>query len=79
MGRRRLRAVDVKRSVMDAYNAELAQALGATVWASGCRSYFTNEHGKIATQLPYPSLWYWRRTRWFRIGDYERHGRRPSR
>jgi cation diffusion facilitator CzcD-associated flavoprotein CzcO len=74
MSRRRVRALDVKREVMDAYNAELAEALAGTLWANGCHSYFKNEHGKIATQLPHPSLWYWRRTRWFRIGDYQRHG-----
>ncbi len=74
MHRRRVRTIDVKRNVMDAYNAALTEALHTTVWDSGCQSYFKNEHGKIATQLPYPSLWYWRRTRWFRMRDYERHG-----
>jgi len=78
MGRRRVHAVDVKRDVMEAYNRELGEALHGTVWDTGCRSYFKNENGKIATQLPYPSLWYWRRTRWFRIRDYERHRKAPS-
>jgi cation diffusion facilitator CzcD-associated flavoprotein CzcO len=78
MRRRRVRVIDVKRSVMDAYNQELTEALHGTVWDTGCQSYFKNEHGKIATQLPYPSLWYWRRTRWFRLRDYERHGARGN-
>jgi cation diffusion facilitator CzcD-associated flavoprotein CzcO len=71
MRRRRVTAVDVKRPVMDRYNRELARALQGTVWDDGCQSYFKNENGKIATQLPYPSLWYWRRTRRFRLRDYE--------
>ncbi len=69
---RRAGAVDVKREVMEAYNETLAEALRKTVWDTGCQSYFRNENGKIATQLPYPSMWYWRRTRRFRMRDYER-------
>lgn len=72
MRRRRVRAVDVKRPVMDAYNETLAEALRKTVWDTGCQSYFRNENGRIATQLPYPSMWYWRRTRRFRMRDYVR-------
>jgi cyclohexanone monooxygenase len=72
MRRRRLHAVDVKRDVMDTYNRELTEALHGTVWDTGCQSYFKNQNGKIATQLPYPSMWYWRRTRRFRVGEYER-------
>jgi cation diffusion facilitator CzcD-associated flavoprotein CzcO len=72
MRRRHIGAVDVKRDVMDAYNRELAEALHGTVWDTGCQSYFKNENGKIATQLPYPSMWYWRRTRRFRMRDYQR-------
>jgi cation diffusion facilitator CzcD-associated flavoprotein CzcO len=72
MRRRRAGAVDVRREVMEAYNAELAQALAGTVWDDGCQSYFKNANGKIATQLPHPSLWYWRRTRRFRMREYVR-------
>jgi cyclohexanone monooxygenase len=72
MRHRRLRSVDVRRGVMDTYNQELAEALKGTVWDTGCQSYFKNQHGKIATQLPYPSLWYWRRTRQFKLREYER-------
>ncbi len=72
MRRRRLSSVTVRRSVMDDYTAQLAIDLEGTVWDTGCQSYFKNEHGKIATQLPYPSLWYWRRTRRFKLREYER-------
>jgi len=72
MRRRRRPVIDVKRGVMDGYNERLAEALRGTVWDTGCQSYFKNAQGKIATQLPYPSLWYWRRTRHFRVRDYAR-------
>jgi len=77
MRRRRLTSVDVRQEVMDAYNARLATALAGTVWDVGCQSYFKNANGRIATQLPYPSLWYWRHTRRFRPSEYVRR-RRPS-
>ncbi|HWE65654.1 MAG TPA: NAD(P)/FAD-dependent oxidoreductase, partial [Acidimicrobiales bacterium] len=72
MRRHRVRAVDVRSDVMATYNAELAEAMRDTVWDTGCHSYFKNANGRIATQLPYPSMWYWRRTRRFRLGQYER-------
>jgi cyclohexanone monooxygenase len=69
---RRVRAVDVRRDVMDAYNADLVEALGGTVWSDGCQSYFKNANGQIATQLPQTSQWYAKRTRRFRMKEYER-------
>jgi cation diffusion facilitator CzcD-associated flavoprotein CzcO len=69
---RRIRAVDVRRDVMDAYNQELVEALDGTIWSDGCQSYFKNADGKIATQLPQTSQWYAKRTRRFRMKEYER-------
>jgi len=69
---RRARAVDVRREVMDAYNRDLADALLGTVWHDGCQSYFKNANGKIATQLPQTSQWYAKRTKHFRMKEYER-------
>ena len=68
----RARAVDVRREVMDDYNSELAEALAGTIWSDGCQSYFKNEKGKIATQLPQTSRWYAERTRRFRMREYVR-------
>ncbi len=70
MRRRRVRAVDVRREVMDAYNEELAEALAGTVWSDGCQSYFKNANGRIATQLPQTSGWYVKRTRRFQMREY---------
>ncbi|MGO8827087.1 MAG: flavin-containing monooxygenase [Acidimicrobiales bacterium] len=72
MRRRRVRAVDVRREVMDAYNEELAEALAGTVWSDGCQSYFKNANGRIATQLPQTSRWYTEKTRRFRMREYVR-------
>jgi len=69
---RRAGAVDVRRDVMEAYNEELAEALAGTIWSDGCQSYFKNENGKIATQLPQTSRWYAKRTRRFRMREYVR-------
>jgi cation diffusion facilitator CzcD-associated flavoprotein CzcO len=70
MRRHRTAAVDVKREVKDTYNRELQAALSGTVWDTGCESYFKAASGQIVTQLPHPSLWYWRRTRRFRMSEY---------
>ena len=69
---RRAGAVDVRRDVMEAYNRELAEALAGTIWSDGCESYFKNENGRIATQLPQTSRWYVTRTRRFRMREYVR-------
>lgn len=62
--------VEVKRAVMDAYNDELQRAFPATVWAEGCRTYFHSATGRIVTQMPFKSMEYRRRTRYFRTDDY---------
>jgi len=69
---RGVRAVEVRRDVMDDYNRELQEALAGTVWNAGCQSYFKNTKGKIATQLPQTSRWYTQRTRRFRMREYVR-------
>ncbi len=69
---RRVRAVDVRRDVMDDYNRGLQEALAGTIWNDGCQSYFKNANGKIATQLPQTSRWYAQRTKRFRMREYVR-------
>jgi cation diffusion facilitator CzcD-associated flavoprotein CzcO len=69
---RGVRAVDVRRDVMDDYNRELQEALAGTIWSDGCQSYFKNANGKIATQLPQTSSWYAQRTKHFRMREYVR-------
>lgn len=63
MRRRRATSIEVRPEVMQRYSDALKTALDSTVWNGGCDSYFRTSDGDIVTQLPYPSLWYWRRTR----------------
>ncbi len=53
MARRRVRAVDVKREIHDAYNAEIQQAMHGTVWLANCNNYYRHPNGKVVTQFPY--------------------------
>jgi cyclohexanone monooxygenase len=53
MDRLGLRAVEIKRQVHDAYNAEIQGAMAGTVWLANCNNYFRHSNGKVITQFPY--------------------------
>lgn len=72
MKRRNVHAIDVRADVMGDYNSRLDDDLEDTVWSRGCRSYFKTEDGRIVTQLPHRSIWYWWQTRRFRAAQYRR-------
>jgi cation diffusion facilitator CzcD-associated flavoprotein CzcO len=69
-------ALDVRAEAADAYERELRAALGETVWATGCRSYFTDASGRVVTQLPWTSARYAERTAALDVGDYDLIGPR---
>ena len=48
-----MRAVDVRREVHDAYNAEIQRAMEGTVWLANCNNYYRHPNGKVVTQFPY--------------------------
>lgn len=48
-----LDAVEVKRGVHDAFNAEIQDAMQGTVWMANCNNYFRHPNGKVVTQFPY--------------------------
>ena len=51
--------IDVRRDAMDAYNAELQQAIAdIDVWHTGCGHYYESPSGKIVTQYPYSMFHY---------------------
>jgi cyclohexanone monooxygenase len=52
-GRRGLQSVEIKQHLHDAYNAEIQEALAATVWVANCNNYFRHASGKVVTQFPY--------------------------
>lgn len=63
MREQKLRALDVRRDTMDSYNREVQAALGRTVWATGCSSWYKNESGRITNNWGYGTVWYWWKTR----------------
>jgi cyclohexanone monooxygenase len=71
MHEQRLAAVDVRRDVLDAYDQELHEAMEATVWSTGCHSYFIGAGGRVVTQLPHTSSWYAARTARFDLECYD--------
>jgi cyclohexanone monooxygenase len=73
MARLRVGALEVKRRVMDRYNARIQAAMVGTVWTAGCQNYFRAPGGKIVTQLPYSGGEYWVRTRLFVPWRYRIH------
>jgi cation diffusion facilitator CzcD-associated flavoprotein CzcO len=44
--------LDLKASVQHTYNERIQAQLKKTVWASGCRSWYTNSNGKNTTLYP---------------------------
>jgi cation diffusion facilitator CzcD-associated flavoprotein CzcO len=53
MDRAGVRAIDIKRDVHDAYNAEIQRAMEGTVWLANCNNYYRHPNGKVVTQFPY--------------------------
>ena len=53
MGRAGVQAVDVRREIHDAYNADIQRAMQGTVWLANCNNYYRHPNGKIVTQFPY--------------------------
>lgn len=53
MSRRAVRAVEIRRDVHDAFNAEIQDAMVGSVWNANCNNYFRHPSGKLVTQFPY--------------------------
>lgn len=65
-----LRSIDVRSDVSDAYNAELQQALSASVWAQTDHSWYKTASGKITNNWSGPTFTYWWRTRRAHLHHY---------
>ncbi len=48
----RVRTIDVRPDVQDAYNRDVQRRFDGTVWSSGCRSWYMNAEGKIVNNWP---------------------------
>lgn len=69
--RRGAEFADVKPDVQRAYNGRLQPRLEHTVWASGCQSWYLDEHGKNSTLWPGFTFEFWFKTLRVREADYE--------
>jgi cation diffusion facilitator CzcD-associated flavoprotein CzcO len=69
---RGLASIDVRRDVMDAYNARLQAQLARTVWAATPHSWYKTEDGVITNNWSGPTFRYWWKTRRADFGVYHR-------
>ncbi len=71
----RLATVDVRAEVLDAYHAEVQEALGGTVYNSGgCSSYYLDRNGKNTFAWPWSTPALERRIHDFDLDAYETTG-----
>jgi 4-hydroxyacetophenone monooxygenase len=71
MLKRRIRSVECRQDVHDAYNAELDRQLAETIWAhSGMTTYYRNSRGRIVAPMPWSNVDYWHMTRRPDLADY---------
>jgi len=64
-------AVEVREDVQDRYVSRVQSRLQDSVWASGCQSWYLDEHGRNIAIWPSFTTSYWRRTRRLNPGDFE--------
>jgi hypothetical protein len=70
-------AVEVRRDVHDAFNAELQERLAGTVFTTGCPGWYTTADGKVTTVWAGSHVEYRRRTRVFDPSVYHAVATRP--
>ena len=58
-----IRAIDLRREIQQAYNAQLRRELARTVWAATDRSWYKTADGRITNNWSGSTLRYWWRTR----------------
>jgi len=66
-----VKSVDVKREVMDAYNAHLQQRMKRTAWNSGCKSWYLNPDGSNHALYPGFASEYCLGVRHFKPAEYQ--------
>jgi cation diffusion facilitator CzcD-associated flavoprotein CzcO len=69
-------SIEVRQDVQEAYNDELHERLGGTVWnQGGCKSWYLDKNGRNTTLWPSFTFRFRRRARNFDAADYEISGR----
>jgi cation diffusion facilitator CzcD-associated flavoprotein CzcO len=64
------RQVDVREEVQRSSARDVQEHLADSVWMSGCRSWYLDEHGRNFTIWPRTTVRYWLETRRLRRRDY---------
>jgi cation diffusion facilitator CzcD-associated flavoprotein CzcO len=67
-----VQAVDIRRDVHDAYNADIQRAMQGTVWLANCNSYYRHANGKVVTQFPYSGTRFAEMLADVRLDDFDR-------
>jgi cation diffusion facilitator CzcD-associated flavoprotein CzcO len=70
--------IDVRPEVQDAFNAWVAAASRASVWESGCTSWYTTASGRNTNNWPVQTFLYRNRVRHFDLSKYRAMPRRPA-
>lgn len=69
---RGLQTVEVRAAVQDAYNRELRDSTGETVWVTGCRSWYLDDKGNAPAVWPDYTFTFRNQTREFDLSAYQR-------
>jgi cation diffusion facilitator CzcD-associated flavoprotein CzcO len=69
--RERLRFVDIRQEVQDAYNADIQRRMKKMVWSSGCNSWYLGDDGSNHALYPGFAFRYVLSARTFNPGEYE--------
>lgn len=69
---RDLQTVEVRAAVQDAYNRELRDSTGETVWVTGCRSWYLDDKGNAPAVWPDYTFTFRNQTREFDLSAYRR-------
>ncbi len=64
------RTIALRPEVQRRFSADLQRRIARTVWATGCKSWYMDRHGRNVTLWPGFTVEYWWRTRRARAQDY---------
>ncbi|SOE02441.1 flavin-containing monooxygenase [Blastococcus haudaquaticus] len=67
----RARLLEIRRDVAEAFDAWVQERVGHTVFASGCTSWYIDEHGRNTQNWPASTLTFRRRLRRLRLEQFE--------
>ncbi|MCB9700071.1 MAG: NAD(P)/FAD-dependent oxidoreductase [Alphaproteobacteria bacterium] len=65
--------IEPTEQAFEEHNAELQRAMARTVWRSGCKSWYQDDHGEIFTLWPHSTLRFWAEMRRMRPEEYQIH------